>query len=102
MSSYTIIRAHVGVLGLRHVGIVDFIHAAFVFQIVQRYDITLLQEIRDSSESVIYEFLDKLNRLATVQLYINMYAATSMTMCLLEFSARPIKGSAGPSYWQII
>lgn len=35
---------------------------AIFIEIVQRYDIVLLQEIRDSSESVMYEFLDRLNR----------------------------------------
>ena len=31
-------------------------------QIVQRYDIILLQEIRDATESVTYELINMLNR----------------------------------------
>ena len=48
----------------------------FVQQIVQKYDIVLLQEIRDSSETVIYEFVDTLNRYSHTELYC-------MTMCML-------------------
>ena len=34
---------------------------SFLLQIVQRYDIVLIQELRDSSATVIHSFLDVVN-----------------------------------------
>jgi hypothetical protein len=45
-----------------HVIAVNQLLTYFVLQIVRRYDITLIQEIRDSSEMVIYDFLEIVNR----------------------------------------
>ena len=46
----------------------------FVLQIVEKYDIILLQEIRDATETAIYELVDTLNRYS-IKFLMTMYIA---------------------------